>query len=412
MTLIICLASIAMCLALQAFFVGCEMGLISCDRIRLRHRSASGDERARILEDFLANPKKLFGTTLVGTNVAIVLSSSVASWLMVSYIPEDYERWEAAVATALMWPLTVFLGQLIPSGLFRRHADMLVLLVARPLRTAYMALYPAVALTTIITEIVTRMATGRKSARTFDVGRDELQLIFDEYTRGASGITREILSDIFEFADADVPEVMVPLVDVVAVPAETNMQALCEQIRRSGHGFIPVYKDRIDNIVGVAAIWKVMAADEKATAGDIMAPPLIVPESMPAEELLSRLLRTGNHLAVVVDEYGGATGIVTFKDLVEEVVGDIPDEHDREDVVMMRAGNQIAVDARAKISDLNEKFELDLPESEAYETAGGFIEELLERIPATGEKVQYNGMTFIIENATDRRIVSIRIISP
>src|SRR5208282_2048553 len=217
---------------------------------------------------------------------------------------------------------------------------------------------------------------------------------------------QQMISRIFRFSRAEARKVMVPLVRVDAVPQDATLANAIEAVRRVGFSRLPVFRGRITDIVGVVHVFDLLEApDLSHPVADVMRPVSYFPESMPLDEILVALQRTGENLAVIVDEYGGAAGIITVEDLLEEVVGEIEDEHDREeDIARVVNPRALTVSARAPIAELNERFGLGLPEGDEYATIGGFVLERLGHIPQPGEQLKAGELTITVTRSDVRAV--------
>lgn len=398
------------CLLVEAFFSGSEIALVSANRARLRHRAEGGDSRAQKVQKFLQQPERMLATTLLGTNLAtITFSATVALALISSETANEY------LAIAIVTPCTLIFGEMVPKTIFQRYADVLAPRVITPLSWASTVLRPVVTTVSAAATAVTRWAgTTRREAF---VTRDELALLLEaESAQTDSEITddeREMISNVLELSESKVGDVMVPLSEVTALPVETALVVAAAEVADKQHSRMPVFEGRVDRIVGLVHVFDLLQAGPRSrtvTVGDVKRDCMFVPESMLIADVF-RQLRTGSHMAVVVDEYGGATGIVTVEDIVEEVVGEIDDEYDDEPspIEQERAGVWRVL-GRTSIERLNEELNLLLPESEEYESVAGMLLEHFRRIPKEGESVVLGGATLRILQATERSIEAVQIL--
>ncbi|MDR1932226.1 MAG: hemolysin family protein [Spirochaetales bacterium] len=237
----------------------------------------------------------------------------------------------------------------------------------------------------------------------------------DEAGRTDASDEQEMILGIRELATTTVKEVMVPRIDVEFISLVSPMKETLEKIITSGHSRFPVYKETIDNVVGMLYIKDVLMkllSNRDLCLEEIIRKPYFVPESKRLDSLLREMKRRKVHIAIAVDEYGGVSGIVCFEDIIEEIIGDIQDEFDneREDVVKIGEGVYLC-DARANISDLNEELGLSIPD-EDFDTLGGFVFELFGKIPVRYEKIEHQGVQFVIQEMEGHKIRSIKIILP
>jgi CBS domain containing-hemolysin-like protein len=390
---------------LEGFFSGSEIAIVSANRIRLRHRADQGDERAQRLLDLLEAPEQLLATTLVGTNVSVVVATTLATVALIHLFGTRGELY----ALVLMWPLALIFGEIMPKTIFQENADRVAPRIVKPLSWAMVCFQPII----VMVGGVARVLVARKAEhRSPFVTKEEI----DTLLRGADRTVelemdeRRMIRRIFEFGNSPVKEVMVPLVEVVAMPTESSPDAVIAKINESGLSRIPVYQDEVYNIIGLINAFDLLTLRDHVTAVDgIVRPVHYVPEAKRQDDLLRELQRKKMQMAVVVDEYGGAVGIATIEDLMEEIVGEIHDEFDRSRAWYkeMPDGSYL-VDARMELDHMEEELGLDLPRGD-YETLGGFLVNYLEIIPRPGKVVEAAGMRLRVLEADSRSVKSVRI---
>ncbi len=395
-----------MCLVTQAFFSGVEMVMLSCNRLKLRHLSESGNRLAKVAVDFLDEPQKFLAATMVGVNLPIVAGSAVAASLAVEWVSNDLV---AIVSAAIMWPLILIFGEIVPMSLARQYADRLVLVTIFPLKVSYFAMLPIVAIVTSISNLIAKIVGVDVKNKSPFVTRDEIQILVREGERHGAlhRDERRMIHHIFHFGELRTREIMVPLIDIVAVSVAENVGHTAKLMIQTGHSRIPVYRDRVDNVVGMVHAVDLIGLDENAPVQEVMDDVYIVPETKSAEEVLADLRANGKHMGTVVDEYGGISGIVTLEDIVEEVVGEIEDEYDRSSGIELTR-DAVVVEGRMEIDELNEKLGLKI-EKEDYETIGGMLISFFGRIPKVGETMSQEGVWFRVVNATDRRVLKVEV---
>lgn len=401
----------AACVCVEAFFSGSEIAMVSADRVKLRQKAAAGDYGAILAERLLARPQILLATTLVGTNTATVTFSVTVALALIFSQAQQSE----ILAILLVTPMTLLFGEVMPKSLFQQYADRIVLRIIYPLHLASLVLRPAVWLLSGFAGGMTRLL-GTDRERAF-VTREELTLLLDAEPTGASEITREereMIANVFELTQAEVSDVMVPLSEVTALPEDTPLSEAALEVADKQHSRMPVFQGRVDNVVGVVHVFDLLQAGVDAsvgTVGEVARPATFVPETMRAVDLLVELQQTGRHMAMVVDEYGGAVGIVTVEDLLEEVVGEIQDEHDRPPSLIRQERPGVwRVAARAPVDRINHELELELPESEDYETIAGLLLEHFKRIPEAGESMIVGAVTVRVVAASDRAVETVQIL--
>lgn len=407
---------LAGCVLVQGFFVSAEVALTACDRNALHVRAAAGAKNAARAEKMLAVPQVTLATTLVGANLATLVAVIVLALQL------------AMLGASPMWsplivvPPLLVVGHLVPKAIVQAHADSLVDRLATPLRLASWLLRPLVVLVGGYAAALTRLTrTDRKKAF---VTRDELALLIEsEPTSDKPEISadeREMIANVFELSEYKAGELMVPLSEVTALQEDAPIAEAALEVADKQHSRMPIYRSRVDDIVGIVHVFDILQAanaskgDGKSpapkTVADLAHPPTYVPGTMKASDLLVQLQAEQQHLAIIVDEYGGAVGIVTIEDLLEIIVGDIEDEYDVEpSPIRAERPGVWRVEARTAVARLNAELDLGLPESDDYETIAGLLIEKFRRIPDNGESLALAGLTIEIVAATDRAIEAVRI---
>ncbi len=393
----------------QGLFVGAEIALGSCDRARLRQRAAGGSNGAKAVERLLAHQEITAATVLIGATAA---SLAVAATCALYLIGRGHHApWAAALVLVPM----VVVGHLLPKAIAGAHADRLAPLFAIVLVPVGWLMRPLVLVVSAFAGAVTRLA-GTDKKKAF-ITRDELALIIESEPAGdKSGITadeREMIANVFELSEYSVGDLMVPLSEVTALPEDTTLGEAALEVNDKQHSRMPVYRGRVDDIVGIVHAFDILAggADQRAKpVAEIAHPANYVPGSMKAVDLLVQLQVGGNPMAVVVDEYGGAVGIVTVEDLLETIVGDIDDEYDDEPSPIRQEKPGVwRVEAKITVAKLNQALDLGIPESDDYETVAGFLIERFRRIPVPGSHVQVGGASIEVVAASDRAVEAVRI---
>jgi putative hemolysin len=403
---------LAACVIGQAFFVAAEAALSACDRGRLRARAASGDLGARRTEHMLAAPQITRATTLVGATLA-----SLVAVLVVAMELEERGLSPLWAALIVVPPLLV-LGHLVPRAIGQSHADAIAGTFTTPLRWISYALRPIVVVVGGFASLLTR-ATGSDRKNAF-VTRDELaKLIESEPETDRPEISadeREMIANVFELSEYKVDELMVPLSELTALPEDAPIAEAALEVADKQHSRMPIYRSRVDDIVGIVHVFDLLQAAsrgkaEERTVGSLAHPPIYVPQTMKASDLLVQLQSGQQHLAIVVDEYGGAVGICTIEDLLETIVGDIEDEYDTEaPAIRAERPGVWRVEARTSVARINAELDVGLPESEDYETVAGLLIEKFRRIPAKGEALTLPHVIIEVVDATDRAVDTVRIV--
>ena len=413
MSIVLCILIVLCCLILHAFFCASEMALVSASRLRIRHLADSGDPRARTITKLLDSPEKFLSTTMVGIDLFLVLGATVASYLFSQRL--GFGDQGPFIATVIMLPLILIFAEIIPKNMARPRANRLSLLVCLPLRVTYYLLYPLVKIVSWISIHLLKIFGVDQETNKLFTSVDDIRLLMEEGKRqGAlTEVEEKMVARVFDFGENDISEVMVPLIDVTLAPEDATVKQIRRIISETGHTRIPIYRDRVDKIIGTVQVSDLVMALDEQGIDSLIREPYIVPESKPLEDLLDELRNNDMNMAIVVDEYGGVAGIATLENIIEEIVGEIRDEYDLDEISLFRMkGNAAEVSGRMRLDELNDILGMDLPEDKEEETIAGFLIDLIGKIPPVGEKIEYNGHFFMITQATDRRIVRLEITGP
>lgn len=400
-------ALVALCLLMEGLFTGSEMVLISADRHRLQERSRRGERGASLALSLLSRPERLLATTLTATNIFVVLSTVIVT----SRLLPRFGEWAEWIAVGVVTPLVIVLGEVVPKSYARPRADRLVGSAARVVRVAQAALYPLVSALSWLARILSSPFGGVAPVRAL-VTREELVLLL-QFGRGTSDVEaheRVMVRRVFHFGEKRVADVFRPLAEVVALPEDATCRDAARLAAQSGFSRYPVFRGRIDHVTGFLHVLDTVGSPPDAPVLPLLRKALFVPELMPVDELLRTFREASTSFAVVVDEFGGVTGIVTAEDVVEEVVGEIEDEYDpRMEYYKKVSEDEFLVPGRMELPRLSEEFGVRLPEGE-YSTVGGFLTSLAGRIPVAGEEFPVPGARLRVEKSTDRAVLEVRIL--
>ncbi len=399
---------IIVCLACEGFFSGTETAIVSVDRNRLKAVSDSGAKKSALILKALDNPERFFSTTLLGTNMVAVLSNSVATFMVIEHLGEQY----GYVTILIMSPLILIFGEIVPKTVYRYHAERISPYIIYPIVLISRALTPLISALTWCTMLFVK-AFGMEDAQFRPhTTREDLANYLDMWNMNSKLKTaeRKIIERIFDFTETEVDDVMIRLVNIEALEAADSIGNAAALAASTGYSRIPVYENEAYNIIGIVHAFDLLTADKKnLTLRDIMRPARYVPNTAPVDELLQQMRTEGDSIAVVVNEFGGTIGIITIEDILEEVVGEIYDEYDKKENLVVKTGkNKYTVKARMEIDELNDYFSLNLPKDD-YETLAGFLLKQMGRIPKTGEKLRYENIRFVIKQADKRSIKEISL---
>ncbi len=402
---------ICCCITIQGFFSGAEMVLLSANRLRLRRRITQGSKGAALALEMINNPRWFLSSTSTGTNMFVIISSVVTA----VWFESLFATYRELLTVVIIAPFLLMFGEIIPRTIFQQRATELAPRIAYPFCIASRIISPVTLLVFQISRLF-YTTLGKEPLHRKDFStREELELMLLAPGHGSDLKKKEkkLIKRVFHLARKRACDVMIPLVHVTAVPHTAAIIDVIKTVRRTGYSRIPVFKGRIDNIIGIVYAFDLLdVPDDTAVISRFIRKTPFVPELKRADELLLFMQKTGNSIAAVVDEYGGSTGIITIEDILEEVVGEISDEYDREVKQLVKLGkNKFLASARIEIEELNERLGLDLPK-EGYETAGGFLLKQMARIPQKGETLLHRGIKFTVAKSSSRSIHEIVISLP
>lgn len=397
---------VGLCLLAEGFFSGSELALVSCDRVRLHQRAVAGDRGAMAAEALLKNPTVLFSTTLLGTNLSTITASTVTTLYLIKHYGAAYGSFALLLA-----PIILIFAEIIPKSVFQQRADVLVDRVAPILHLFRKVFYPAVWLVMRLTEPLLG-GVREASAQGMPVTREELStmLVAEEAQHGdMKAVERTMVTQILGMAEQRVRNVMVPLIELEILPQSATREAAVSVFELKGCPHIPVFAQRTHNVVGVLEATDVLCADKDTALQQLIRQPCFVPEEMRLNELFRMLRESKEEAAVVVDEYGGAVGLVTMEDIVEEFVGEIRDEFELDEQMYRRVGvSHYVINARLEVEIAEEELGLELPETDC-ETLGGILLERFGYIPKVGESTDIEGMRYVVKEASARAIQLIEV---
>lgn len=408
-------AFIVLMLILSAFFSGSEIAFVTVNRLRVEVLARRGGVVGAIVQKFLKEPSTLLTTTLVGNNLALVIYSTLIAIYLNGPLGRLFgdtpgaEALTLFVQTLIAAAIMLVFGEIIPKSLMREVATRAVFAFAVPLRVTYVLLYPLIKVAEWSANLLIRFA--RADASTFQqfMRRDFELMIEESMKTGELDLDDDgstLLSNVFAMGSIRVKESMVPRTEIVAVEVSTDIEDLRQVFVRSGHSKLPVYRDNIDRIVGIAFAYDLF--DDPTSVESVMREVQFVPETKLSKEMLREFLASNTSIAIVIDEYGGTAGLVTTEDLLEELFGDIQDEFDKENQVVRRLDDStVVISGRVDIDELEEKVGWTLPEGD-YETVAGYLLDRLGTIPAVRDEYVVDGIRFTILQATATRIELVR----
>jgi putative hemolysin len=399
---------------LEAFFSGSEIAMIAINKIKMKQKADEGSSSAQTVLDLLQNPEKLFATTSLGTNLAMVTSSAVFTAFMVSHLGNTGE-W---MSMFILFPLILFCGEIVPKIVFQNQPNAIMLVMVKPLNLFCTVFSPIISIFTHTSSTITNMMLGQGDASEKTHSRDQIRqvLSLDSQAVGLDVAERKMIHKIFNFGEINAEQCMVPLIHITAVDDTASLKETLDIANESGFSRLPVFHERMYNLIGILNTFDLInqPVNDEIPVTDLVRPAYYVPPNKKIDDLLRELQQRGLHMAIVVDEHGGCTGIVTMEDLLEEIVGEIEDEYDKpEKGYEHYADGGFLIEAEMEINVINDDLNLDLPVGD-YETLAGLVIHHLEKIPNSGEQVVVDGYRLTIKEASKRKVQTIilRKISP
>ena len=411
------LFNILVSLAFSAFFSGMEISYVSANKLRFELDKKDKSLTSKILDVFFHNPNQFISTMLVGNNIALVVYGLQMAILLEPWIAQfvDQEALIVLIQSIISTILILFTGEFIPKTIFKIDPNFFLRLFALPLYLIYILLYPISKFSSLLSFLILRIAGVKnlKDSGVYTLGKVDLDYFIQQSIEDAPQDSEmdtevKIFQNALEFSNVKVRDCIVPRTEIVACDKEVSTDELRSRFIETGLSKILIYDEKIDNIIGYIHSSELFKHPDNWL--EQLCKVSIVPETMAANKLMRVLMQEKKSLAVVVDEFGGTSGIVTLEDLVEEIFGEIEDEHDmRREVARKVSENEYLLSGRMEIDTLNEMFGLDLPESDDYVTIAGLILHYYQKFPKLNESIEYGKYTFKIVKATATKIELVRM---
>lgn len=415
---------IGVLVGVNAVFVAAEIALVTVRRTRLDQLAREGSRSARRARDVVADPARFLAVIQLGITFIGFLASAYAAVSLTLALERTFDEIELVasysealalvIVTAVLSIVTIIFGELVPKSFALRHTERFALLLAGPVDIVGRILAPVVWFLTKATNAITRGTGGTREEDTV-LGSEELRLLVEQ-SREQGVIEAEesqMIGAIFDLGARRVHEVMVPRTDIVAVQADTEIRGALHALVECGRSRLLAYEDSLDNVVGLIHAQDLLRVlDDGVDSGSIrphLREAVFVPRSAPIDDVLHELQRRQIQLAVVLDEYGGTAGLVTIEDVLEEIVGEIRDEFDREQPMVVRLGDgQARLDGRTSVEELVSLFgPLSELNSADYDTVSGLVYSALRRVPEPGDTVTFGSLILTVESVVRRRVGTI-----
>ncbi|MBN1069290.1 MULTISPECIES: hemolysin family protein [Clostridium] len=397
-------------LMLSAFFSMSETALMSINKIRLRHMVEEGVPGAKLVEKLTEDPNKLLGAILIGNNIANIAASGLATVLATNIFGPT----GVGIATGIMTVLVLIFGEITPKSIAKQRSDSVALKVGKPIKLIVTIFKPFVYIFTAISSFFIKILGADPKATEPFITEEELKTMVgvSEEEGVLENVEKEMIFNVFDFADLQVKDVMVQRVDVTALDSESTYDDVLKIIKEEQFSRIPIYNQTIDDVIGILNVKDLLMLEnprENFKMTKYIREPFYTFEFKKIVELFKEMKKERNHIAVVLDEYGGTVGIITIEDLIEEIVGDIEDEYDDANTsIEVIKENEYIVDGSVRLHDIGDLIGTDM-ESDEFDSVGGLIIGELGRMPEEKEEIECDNMKFIVENIDKNRIKKVRI---
>lgn len=406
-------------LLFSAFFSGSEIAFLQSNKLQIELEKKKGHFNARVLSYFVSNQNKFITSLLLGNNIALVIYGIFMGELIIKLIFPKYEGFMdfpiqvLLLQTVISTLIILITAEFLPKTIFRINPNKTLSFLAFPLIVIYIILYPLTVITSYITSLFFRLLKHDEKTEEINFGRVDLDNYLEQSTKKTESVEDiehevQIFKNALNFSKLKIRDCMIPRPEIIAVNIEENIKKLKEEFINTSLSKILVYRDSIDNIIGYVHSFEMFKSPESIKS--ILRPVSIFPESITADKTLEEFIRQNRSIGVVVDEFGGTSGIITIEDIVEEIFGEIEDEHDVEEIHEEQlSDNEFIFSARMEIEQINQKYDLKLPEADEYETLAGYVINEHESIPSEKEIIIVEPYTFEILEASDSRIELIKL---
>ncbi|CEN75764.1 membrane protein [[Clostridium] sordellii] len=412
-SIIIQVVILAILLVSSGFFSASETALMSLSKIRIRHMQEEDIKGSKLVGKLTEDSGKLLSSILVGNNIVNIAATSLSTSLFITILNGRSEA--VPVATAVMTILVLIFGEITPKTIAANNSEKVAIAVSKPIKLIIWILTPIVWIFNIITGVIFKIFGIKSNMGQPYITEEELKTMVNvSHEEGVLEIEeRQIINNVFQFGDMQAKEAMVQRLDMVCINAQDSYEEVINLFKEEQFSRMPVYEESVDDIIGIVNIKDVIfLSEDEINNFDIrnyVREAFFTYEFKKITELLEEMKKDKSQMAIVVDEYGGTSGLITIEDLVEEIVGEIEDEYDEEDEdIQVIKEDEYIIDGGKKISEVNELIGTNL-ESEEFDSIGGFIIGYLKRLPEENEVIEVDNVRFCIEGLDKNRIKKIRV---
>lgn len=403
-----------LCLLLSAFFSSSETAFIAANPYSLEYQDKKGSKGAALARKIRVRTNDLLATILLGNTLVNAAAASIATSVIAGLLPAGQENRAVLYATAATTLLLLVFGEINPKTFAVHNSVRLAVAFAYPLRGIMIVFFPLVKLFNLTTGMIMPSSRASKDAFGHRLNEEETRIALRAGARNLSSLRRRIVSGALDMGSRPVKEVMVPRPEIKALEIDSGREAILAAIRSTGYSRYPVFRTRLDNIEGIVHskdIVTYLIDNKSLSLKDVMRKPMFVPDLASLEKVLLQMQETAVHMALVVDEFGNVDGLVTLEDIIEEIVGEIQDEHDGQAEAWYSRldGGRLLVAGAAPVKDVNALMPLRIPEKPEYTTLAGFFLDEFGRLPREKDSLEFGGFRLTVEKMTKRRIALVGI---
>ncbi len=417
MSLSFILLAMVLLLLLQGFFSGSEIALVHADKLKMHHLASRGQQGAQLVMRLFEKPEVLLGTTLVGTNVSVVALTTLGTLVMIHFFGEYGDL----IAFLVFTPLFLIFGEVVPKSVYQQKADIIAPRIIYPLRFFSLLFYPLVFVFSRLARLIAHLVGVSATHQDVFITREQVRMMLEiaEQAANVDVFDRDRLMRAIRFASVTVGEVMVPLAELTMLSHTQSTAQAIKLARERGYFRLPVYRDEPGQVIGVLSLtmWELMDHNLiNRPLSELIRPALFVSAMQPVDELLDVLQKREDQMAIVVDEFGSASGMITLEALIEEVIGEVinvgysfePHLPRHKGSIEKIGYDRYRIEGRVPLSDVADLLGVSMPSVEAH-TIGGMMMFGLRHIPRTGESITHNGYRFTVEEASEKGAVSVLV---
>ncbi len=408
---ILTILGVLLAIVASAFFSGAEISLISANRLRVQHLVEEGSKQAKRLVNLLADTNRFLTIILIGNNISIVSAAVLLNnFLTHPFVFNWTVEYASIFTTAFLTPLMLVFAEILPKSIFYHFAVEIALVIVPVINFLYYLFFPFILFLRIFTTLLNRLFESDESIAKTVGSKDDLKMLIQQGIEKGWSDDQEksYVNAVLKFEQTIAREIMIPLVDIDSLPLSMSREQALDKVTSYYYTRWPVYNERVDEIVGYVKTVDLYFSEKDQTLEDLLIKGIFIPETKKISEILFEMRRKKEKMVFVVNEYGGVAGLISYKDLAEEVVGDILEDKEEANISVIKEAEVYEVAGDTDVDDVNEDLDLSI-EKEGYETIGGYICYVMGKIPESGERIEDEAVRFTILDADEKTINRIRI---